>query len=683
MAVSRAGVLVTLLLTASACGERAPPEPTAVSAVSADAGPVDHTSLIPRSLLFGDPTRIRARYSPDGALVSWLAPVDGALNIWVAPADAPDQAQPITDVGSPGVSYYDWARDDTHILFAGPSRTSQRSHVMTVDAATGVVADLTPGEGVNRAEVVAASWDYPDKIIIAADAAETDRLDLYEVNIVTGASRLIFENTAGFTRFHFDPGLRLRAAERPTEAGGLELLALDNQGWRRVSVFTPEDAAQFQLLAIDRGGRTATVIDSTGRDYAALSRLDMMTGERTVIGAVDGADVANVLFHPATFQPEAFSVARLSEDWLPLTSDIAAALQTIEDEVGGDLRILSRTLDDRLWIVYTWAAGNPGTYYAFDRETDTVTHLLDIRPQMVDRAGFVRTPVVLQTDEGVEMTAFLSLPRGADQDGDGRPDEPAPFLVMPISAPGHRWGGGYDDRVDWLSDRGYAVLAVNTRGASGAGKAFLEAGLNDWAGAVQRDIRGAADWAVERGLADPDRIGLFASGLGGVTALRALAIDGDRFSCGVALATPLDMAGFLEAPPPYLRAHARRFRRAVSDPLTPEDAAAMEALSPLSVAEEIASPVLLINGGLGDPVMEELAVAFADAVAGPVTLAMFPADNLSLAQPPDRVAFAAAVETFLGECLGGAVEPAGEAYARSAMRFFPTADQSAETASEP
>ena len=58
--------------------------------------------VIPRAHLFGNPTRAAARISPDGAMLSWLAPVDGVLNVFVAPTDAPGDAVVVTrdDVSS-------------------------------------------------------------------------------------------------------------------------------------------------------------------------------------------------------------------------------------------------------------------------------------------------------------------------------------------------------------------------------------------------------------------------------------------------------------------------------------------------------------------------------------------------------------------------------------------------------
>jgi hypothetical protein len=52
--------------------------------------------LIPRRKLFDDPTFFGAKLSPDGRLISWLAPADGVLNVWVSPADDIAAGLPVT-----------------------------------------------------------------------------------------------------------------------------------------------------------------------------------------------------------------------------------------------------------------------------------------------------------------------------------------------------------------------------------------------------------------------------------------------------------------------------------------------------------------------------------------------------------------------------------------------------------
>ena len=73
--------------------------------------------VIPREVLFGNPDRASPRLSPDGASISYLAPVDGVLNIWVGPEADPAAARPVTDDRERGIRIYFWAYTSRHVLY--------------------------------------------------------------------------------------------------------------------------------------------------------------------------------------------------------------------------------------------------------------------------------------------------------------------------------------------------------------------------------------------------------------------------------------------------------------------------------------------------------------------------------------------------------------------------------------
>jgi hypothetical protein len=91
--------------------------------------------LIPRAHLFGNPTRAAARISPDGTMLSWLAPVDGVLNVFVSPADAPGDAVAVTRDRGRGVRIYGWTYAGGLVFLqdvggdARGARTSRSAHV--------------------------------------------------------------------------------------------------------------------------------------------------------------------------------------------------------------------------------------------------------------------------------------------------------------------------------------------------------------------------------------------------------------------------------------------------------------------------------------------------------------------------------------------------------------------------
>jgi hypothetical protein len=80
------------------------------------AGP-DDVPLIPRTKFFGNPEKARARLSPDGKRLAYIAPVEGVLNVWVSPDDDPAKAKPVTQDKHRGVFNYFWAYTSQHILY--------------------------------------------------------------------------------------------------------------------------------------------------------------------------------------------------------------------------------------------------------------------------------------------------------------------------------------------------------------------------------------------------------------------------------------------------------------------------------------------------------------------------------------------------------------------------------------
>src|SRR6266700_753294 len=105
--------------------------------------------LIPRAVLFGNPSRFQAKLSPDGEWLTWLAPLEGVLNIWLAPADDVGSAQPLTRATGRPIAWQDWACDGQHILFITDEDGDENWRIFALDRATAAIRSLTPISGVN------------------------------------------------------------------------------------------------------------------------------------------------------------------------------------------------------------------------------------------------------------------------------------------------------------------------------------------------------------------------------------------------------------------------------------------------------------------------------------------------------------------------------------------------------
>jgi len=232
---------------------------------------------------------------------------------------------------------------------------------------------------------------------------------------------------------------------------------------------------------------------------------------------------------------------------------------------------------------------------------------------------------------------------------------------------------GYDAHHQWLANRGYAVLSVNFRASSGFGKKFLTAGNKQWGLAMHTDLLDAVEWAVKQGITSADKVAIMGGSYGGYATLAALAFTPTAFSCGVAIVGPSNLETLLATIPPYWEAEKKQMYSRMGDPTTIEGREILRAASPLYKANQIIRP-LLIGQGANDPRVKQAEsdqiVAAMQTKNIPVTYVLYPDEGHSFEKPNNRISFNAIAEAFLGNCLGGRVEPLGATLQKSTAQIL-------------
>ena len=122
--------------------------------------------------------------------------------------------------------------------------------------------------------------------------------------------------------------------------------------------------------------------------------------------------------------------------------------------------------------------------------------------------------LALQGDALSELW-YTNVPKAADAENKGRPNEPLPMVLVVHGGPWGRDAWGFDAEHQLLANRGYAVLSVNFRGSTGLGKGFTNAGNKEWAGKMHDDLIDAVDWAIAEKIADPKQVAIMGGSYGG------------------------------------------------------------------------------------------------------------------------------------------------------------------------
>jgi dipeptidyl aminopeptidase/acylaminoacyl peptidase len=234
---------------------------------------------------------------------------------------------------------------------------------------------------------------------------------------------------------------------------------------------------------------------------------------------------------------------------------------------------------------------------------------------------------------------------------------------MVLFVHGGPWGRDhwrFDPYAQWLANRGYAVLQVNFRGSTGYGKKFMSAGNRQWGKDMQTDLLDAVDWAVREGVAQKDRVAIMGGSYGGYATLAGAAFTPDVFRCGVDIVGPSNLFTLLKSVPPYWKPLKSVFNRRIGNIDDPADKQLLESASPLFSADKIKMP-LLIGQGANDPRVKqaesEQIVAALEKHGLGVTYVLYPDEGHGFARPENAMDFNARAEAFLGQYLGGRVEP--------------------------
>jgi dipeptidyl aminopeptidase/acylaminoacyl peptidase len=631
------------------------------------------TPLIARAELFGEAARRLGQLSPRGDRVAFLAPRDGVTNLWVLSVDAMGEARPVTDDRLRGVQRFLWAQDNATLLYLQDDRGDENWRLYAVDAAGGLPRALTPAG--TRTEILGVSAGDPGGVVISLNQRDPTWPDVFRIDVASGARTLLQRNSGapGYARFVLDRDNNVRLGIRYLDNGGGEVVSFADGRATTLFAIPVEDAMLARPLAFEAGGRTFLMLDSTGRDRAALVRVDAASGVKTVLGESARADVVDVWLDAGTNAPEAFATEYLRREWRAIDADAQGDLDFLDSQLTGDFDVVSRSSDDTRWIVVEEGPTTPARSYLYeraDRSGRRLTLLFRHRPGLEQAPLQPMTPVEIEARDGLTLVSYLTLPIGADANGDGRPEEPVALVLLPHDGPWARDSYGFNAMHQWLANRGYAVLSVNFRGSTGFGKAFLNAGNGEWGGRVREDLLDAVRWAVDNGVARADRVAIAGWGFGGYEAFAGLTFTPEQYRCGASFAGPANLFSMLDAASAATR--PMLYQR-IADARTAQGRQLLRDQSPFFRINQIRSPLLLALGGRDPRASRAEADQIAQALRarGPgLTYLVFPDEGRQLVRPQNRLSYLAVLEHFLGDCLGGRIEPVGASFEGASIHVF-------------
>lgn len=616
-------------------------------------------ALIDRELFFGDPEISGAQLSPDGKFLSFIKPYNGTRNIWVKGLnEAFDQARPMTNDQARPVRSYFWSRDGKYLLYSQDKGGDENFNIYAVNPAEPLPAgqpvptarDLTGLKGV-RVQIYHVPLADPGTLYIGLNDRDKAWHDLYQLNLNTGEKTLVRPNTDRIDAWEFDWNDQLRLASRSNPDGSTEWLRVDGDKLTPFYKTSIDEQSNVVGFAKDNQ-RVYMATNQSPRNLAEIVLLNPATSKEEPFQAdpLKRVDVDKLVISEKTREPVfvSFEDDRMRRVWKDPAFE--QDFKTISAKLPGlDVYPVSHTTDERLWLLSANSATQPTVAYLFDRKTKQLTKQYETRPKLKSADLADMKVVRYQSSDGLEIPAYLTLPKGLDPKG-------LPVIILPHGGPWARDTYGFNSMHQFLANRGYVVLSPNFRASTGYGKQFLNAGNGEWGQKMQDDLTWGVKYLVAQGIADPKRVGIMGGSYGGYAALAGVAFTPGVYNAAVAIVAPSNLITLLNAVPAYWEAGRKQMYARMADPSTEAGRAALVRMSPLTAANKIKTPLLVVQGA-NDPRVnkaeaDQIVVALRDRNY-PVQYLLAPDEGHGFARPVNNMAMFAASEKFLAGHLGG------------------------------
>jgi dipeptidyl aminopeptidase/acylaminoacyl peptidase len=597
---------------------------------------------IPLKDFFDNPKISGAAISPDGKRLAFLSSENNRLNIWVCDIGSDlASAKAVTHDTERGIIAYWWTRDSSYILFEQDQGGDENFHLYRADPSnpTAKTIDLTPTEGA-RAQIIDLPRDRPNEALVAINARDKRYFDAYEIDIVSGSSRLLEKNPGDVDAWFADRHGIIRACA--AQVGTKTQIRVRDSGsgpFRLLATYSDEESASIHGFGPD--GSFLYVSSARDSNTERLVTLDLKTGKETIIDEDPEYDLSEVIISDQTNELLGVGYNRDRLAYKAFDAQFAQDLRALEKVHHGEIHFRSSTRDEKLWIIAYDSPDDPGATYLYDRVTGQAQFLYRPRPWL-PRDGLAEVkPIKFQSRDGLTIHGYLTLPKGVEP-------KRLPTVVVVHGGPWARDDWGYDPETQFLANRGFAALQINYRGSTGYGKRFLHAGDREWGGKMLDDLVDGAEWAVAQGFADRDRLAIYGGSYGGYATLAALAFCPKIFACGIDYVGISNLLTFMKTIPPYWETFRNVMYKRVGNPET--DPEFLLSRSPLFAVDKIEVP-LLVAQGYNDPRVNhaeaEQIVDALKAKGSPVEYLVKMDEGHGFQNPENRIEFYEKMEAFL------------------------------------
>ena len=548
---------------------------------------------IPLEDFFKNPEKSSYQISPDGSFYSFMAPYKNRMNIFIQKIGDSTATQ-LTFEEARDIAGYFWPNNE-QIIFLKDEGGNENFHLFGVNIDGSNPISFTDFDGV-RAQIIDDLPDQKDFVVIGLNKRNKQVFDPYRLNLKTGEISMLAKNPGNIQGWMFDHDGKLRIATAIVDGVNQSILYRENEEDEFKTIITTNFKEGFNPQFFTFDNKNIIGSSNLGRDKSIIVEFDPITAKEVrVLYANDDYDVNGVGYS----RKRKVITAAYFESWKSerhyFDSTSKAIFEKIQSQLSGyEIGITAINKDENIIILRTYSDKSLGSYYIYNSDDDKMEKIVDVSPWINENEMSNQLPIDYQSRDGLKINGYLTLPKGYNMEN----AKNLPVVINPHGGPWARDSWGFNPEIQFLANRGYAVLQMNFRGSTGYGRKFFEASFKKWGREMQDDITDGTQWLIDKGIADSSRIAIYGGSYGGYATLMGLVKEPQMYAAGVDYVGVSNMFTFMKTIPPYWEPMLEMMYEMVGD--VEKDSAMLREVSPVFHVDKIKAP-LFIAQGKNDP----------------------------------------------------------------------------------
>ena len=479
----------------------------------------------------------------------------------------------------------DYLPGSSKFIYSADEGGNENSHLFLMDRKSNNPKDITPW--ANSANSF-NGWSQDKKsMYINSNKRDVKYFDILKLDTLTWKPTILYQNESGLTPSVISKTERYIALTKEITTDKNEMYLYDSKT-KTTKRLSNDKEANWSPMAFEKNDSIFYYTSNEDKEFSSLLKYNINTGKSEEIFK-DKWDV----MYMSLSEKEKYHIVFVNNDGknkvLLFEHATGKPLKLPDFDDGDVINVIISNSENKLLLTVGSSTSSPNLYL-YDIPSKKLKQLTSTLSKKINQDDLAKAEVIrFKSFDGKEIPAIYYKPLQASK------NNKVPALIWVHGGPGGQSRIGYSNTIQYLVNKGYAVLAVNNRGSSGYGKTFYKMDNKDHSNGDLKDCIWGKKWLTEQDYIDPNAIGIYGGSYGGCMVLGALAFHPEEFKVGIDLFGVANWPRTLKSIPPYWESFRKALYDEMGDPYT-ADSIRLKKISPLYNYDKINKPLLVFQG---------------------------------------------------------------------------------------